>query len=439
MGYTTPTIIQTKCIPLILDGKDIVGQSKTGSGKTAAFGLPLLNKMIEGGPVQAIILTPTRELCVQVADALRDFSKFAKISIASVYGGAGFEPQVDAIKRAQVVVGTPGRTLDHLRRNSLKLGHVNFVVLDEADKMLEMGFIEDVEEILRYTQKNRQTVLFSATMPSQITNIVNRYQKDPIKVKGDLMVDRSKLKQIYYNIRPHQKFSLLVHLLKQDPENVSLIFCGTRRESDIVAKNLKANGIKATAIHGGLTQNKRLMALDLLKKDKISALVATDVAARGLDIKNVTHVYNYDLPKTSEEYIHRIGRTARAGENGNAVTLLCERDYENFGRIESDRSLHIKKEDAPEVEKAIFNRSIPNDNRGGSRSSHQRRGSFRGGRSNGNRSGGSRPRSNSSGRIGGRGQGSPSSQNTRRGGQRYSNSGSRNSNNFGRNNSNNRN
>ena len=370
LHFEEATTVQEKCIPLLQQGKDIVAQSKTGSGKTAAFGLPMLEKLEGGKGIQAIILTPTRELCVQVSDAIKSFSKYTPLRVATIYGGVGLEPQVDSIRKSEIVVGTPGRTLDHISRNSLKLNQIKYVVLDEADKMLEMGFIEDVEKILSFTPKQKQVALFSATMPARIYELVEKYQNHPVKIRGDIHVDKSKLRQAYYNIRSNEKFSLLVHLLKQDTNNVSLVFCGTRREADVVTKNLKNNGIKAMSIHGGLTQSKRLNALEMFKKEKVTVLVATDVAARGLDIRNVTHVYNYDVPKSSEDYIHRIGRTARAGEDGDAITLLSDRDYENFDRVLSDRSIQILKLDVPQTEKAKFVRGVeesPRTFRGGPR------------------------------------------------------------------------
>lgn len=374
LNFDDATLIQEKCIPLLQQGKDVVAQSNTGSGKTAAFGLPMLEKLDGGKGVQAIILTPTRELCVQVSDAIKSFSKFMPLRVATLYGGVGLEPQVESIKKSEIVVGTPGRTLDHIRRNSLKLNNVKYVVLDEADKMLEMGFIEDVEKILSFTPKQKQMALFSATMPARIYELVQKYQNNPIKIKGDIHVDKSKLRQIFYNIRPNEKFSLLVHLLKQNTNSISLVFCGTRREADVVTKNLKNNGIKAMSIHGGLTQSKRLNALEMFKKEKVTVLVATDVAARGLDIRNVTHVYNYDVPKSSEDYIHRIGRTARAGEDGDAITLLCERDYENFDRVLSDRSIQIEKIEPPKTDRANFIRGgLESENRFSNKYMGQRR------------------------------------------------------------------
>lgn len=356
LGFNETTQIQAKCIPEIKQGKDVVGQSSTGSGKTAAFGLPLLEKVENGKGLQVLILTPTRELCVQVSDALYSFSKFLGTRIVSVYGGVSIGPQIHAIQRADVVVGTPGRILDHLERRTINFEKVKILVLDEADKMFEMGFIEDVERIMKHIPKERQTLLFSATLSSSIQQLVQRYLRHPVTVKSEIHVAKHLLKQRYYVVRQHEKFSLLTSLIKMNPSGMGIVFCGTRRGVDSVTKNLRTQGIKAMAIHGGLTQSKRMTALEHLKKEHINILVATDVAARGLDIKNVSHVYNYDVPKTAEEYVHRIGRTARAGAEGDAVTLLSDHDYDNFNRILSDRTLTIKKEELPQFEKIAFQR-----------------------------------------------------------------------------------
>ncbi|MCK5031253.1 MAG: DEAD/DEAH box helicase, partial [Thermoplasmatales archaeon] len=322
-GFEELTPIQEKCLPEIIKGKDVVGQAETGSGKTLAFCLPILDGVILGAGLQTVVLTPTRELCVQVTDVFKDFGKILGIKTTSVYGGVGIEPQIKKIRTSEIVVGTPGRMLDHLRRKTLDFKNVRYLVLDETDKMLEMGFIDDVEKIIRHVPKKRQTLMFSATILGNIHRLMNRHLSNPIVIKTKSLVDKSKLHQTYYDIyQQNDKFSLLVHLLKNDTSDLAIVFCATRVESDAVARNLRHHGISASAIHGGMSQNKRTQSLDALKNQKTDVLVATDVAARGLDIKNVSHIYNYDVPKTAIEYIHRIGRTARAGENGAAITLL---------------------------------------------------------------------------------------------------------------------
>ncbi len=357
LGFTELTEIQEKSIPEIQAGKDVVGQSSTGSGKTAAFGLPILQKIERGKGIQALILTPTRELCVQVTDALRGFGKFVNAHVASVFGGVSLEPQITAIRTAEIVVGTPGRVLDHMERRTINFQNVRFLVIDEADRMFDMGFIEDVEKIIRQIPNQRQTMLFSATMPSEVRHIVERHLISPVTIKGIVYVDTSLLRHVYYDVKPHDKFSLLVHLLKQSKEGIALVFCATRREADAVSMNLKEQGISAMAIHGGMEQNKRLKSVEALKNETINVLVATDVAARGLDIRNVSHVYNYDVPKSSSDYIHRVGRTARAGGEGDAVTLLSERDHVSFSMVLRDRSLKIIRSEKPGFERVPFKRA----------------------------------------------------------------------------------
>src|SRR5512136_24382 len=353
------TCIQERCIPEILQGKDVVGQAETGSGKTLAFCLPILNKIIPGRGLQALVLTPTRELCMQVTEVFRDFGKTLGIRTTSVYGGVSIGPQIHDIRSSEIVIGTPGRMLDHLRRRTINLGIIRVLVLDETDKMFEMGFIDDVEEIIRYIPQQRQLLMFSATISEDVHRLARRHLKNPVLIKTQSYVDHSKLKQIYYDIyEQNQKFSLLVHLLNSNTDGLSIVFCGTRRESDAVTKNLARQGIRVSAIHGGMRQQKRTSSLDDLKTEKTKVLVATDVAARGLDIKNVTHIYNYDVPKTPTEYVHRIGRTARAGANGSAITLLTERDHDNFRRVQSNDDFRIERADIPDFQKVPFMRRL---------------------------------------------------------------------------------
>jgi len=354
-GFEELMLIQEKCLPEIIKGKDVVGQAETGSGKTLAFCLPILDQIVLGNGIQALVMTPTRELCVQVTNVFLDYGKILGIKITSVYGGISIRPQIRNISNSEIVVGTPGRILDHLRRKTIDFRMVRFLVLDETDKMFEMGFIDDVEEIISFAPKKRQTLMFSATVSKDIHKIINRHLTNPILVKTQSYVDNRKLQQVYYDIyQQERKFSLLVHLLKNNTSGLSIVFCATRIESDIVARNLRNQGIQASAIHGGMSQHKRLQSLNALRNRRTDVLVATDVAARGLDIKNVTHIYNYDVPKTSTEYIHRIGRTARAGEKGAAITLLTERDHDNFRRVQSNDELLIEKADFPNFKKVHF-------------------------------------------------------------------------------------
>ena len=354
-GYEELTLIQEKCLPAIIKGNDVVGQAETGSGKTVAFCLPILDKITPRNGIQALVLTPTRELCVQVMNVFKDFGTQLKIKTISVYGGVSISNQIKNLPSADIVCGTPGRMLDHLGRGTIDFSPIKFLVLDEMDKMFDMGFIKDVEKIISYVPRERQTLMFSATISYEVHRIMNRHLKNPVIVKTRSQVDTTKLKQVYYDIyQQNNKFSLLSHLRKHSTPGLAIVFCGTRTESDIVAMNLKRQGINALAIHGGMSQHNRSKSLDALKNETTDVLVATDVAARGLDIKNVTHIYNYDVPPTPKEYIHRIGRTARAGENGNAVTLLTERDHDNFRRVQSNKELNIIKAQMPHFEKVSF-------------------------------------------------------------------------------------
>jgi len=354
MGYVEPTDIQKATIPLIKAGKDVFGQSLTGSGKTAAFGLPILEKISRTGKIQALVLVPTRELCEQVAKEFIKFSKYKPVRITTVYGGVAIGPQIRNLCDSDIVVGTPGRILDHLNRRTLNLSNVSFLVLDEADKMLEMGFIDDVKKIIRYVPKQRQTLLFSATISSEVMCIAQNHMINPQKVETESYFEKSQLKQVYYNVLGGDKFSLLVHLLKQENPTLTIVFCATRRRVDMVAKNLQKHGLNFVAIHGGLTQAKRNQIMDEVKANKVKGLVATDVAARGLDIRNVTHIFNYDIPRTSKEYVHRIGRTARAGETGKAISLLCSEDHDNFRHVLADRELEIDVAEMPDFQKLQF-------------------------------------------------------------------------------------
>jgi ATP-dependent RNA helicase DeaD len=347
--FSEPSEIQEKAIPLILEGKDVVAGSATGSGKTLVFGAGIIQKCEHGKKIQALVLTPTRELAEQITRALRNFAKYKKLNIIPVYGGVSINPQIEELKTADVVVGTPGRILDHISQDTLETDNVKILVLDEADRMLDMGFIKDVSKILSYIPKKRQTMLFSATIDADIAYLARMYLSNPVEISAESYVDASKLHQVYYEVPAHLKFSLLVHMLAKEHTGLVMVFCNTRSNTDFVAKNLKYSGIDALAIHGGFSQEKRTRVMDSFRTKHLYVLVCTDVAARGLDIKGVSHVYNYDLPKDSKEYIHRIGRTARAGKEGKAVSLLSDRDFENFRNILKNRDLNVIQEPLPSI------------------------------------------------------------------------------------------
>jgi superfamily II DNA/RNA helicase len=397
LKFSEPSEIQEKSIPLILQGKDIIGQSATGSGKTLAFGTGVVEGSKRGEGLQSLILTPTRELAEQISKNLKKMAKHFDLRIQEVYGGVSIRMQEENLPRAEVVVGTPGRILDHIRRKTIDLSKIKILVLDEADRMLEMGFIDDVVRIIEKCPEKRQTMLFSATISNEIEKIGSRYMNHPVFIEVETYVDSSKLHQFFYDVPPHLKFSLLVNLLQRE-EGFVMVFCGTRRNVDLVTKNLKRHKIQALAIHGGLSQSRRNQIMESFHSHDALILVCTDVAARGLDIKDVSHVYNYDIPATSTDYIHRIGRTARAGTKGIAISLVSKRDYDNFRNVREDDSLKIEKKDLPEINQleADFRveEGFGRENRGGSRFGSRSGG---GNRSSSRNSGGNRSSSRSSG------------------------------------------
>ncbi|MEK6904889.1 MAG: DEAD/DEAH box helicase [Nanoarchaeota archaeon] len=386
LGLVEATTIQVKAIPIIKEGIDLIGSSKTGSGKTAAFGIPLLEKIIPGKGLQAVVLAPTRELAVQISSELAKFGKYLHYHIATIYGGVSLEPQVQELTRAEILVGTPGRVLDHLNRRTLDVTKVQTFVLDEADKMVDMGFIQDVEIILKGAPRERQILLFGATISTEIDKLRNKYMNEPQTVEAETYVEEDLLKQHYYTVDYRQKFSLLVHLLKTEHRGRAIIFCSARSTVDLVAKNLHKQGIDAEAIHGKLTQTKRLSIIGDFNKGKIDLIVASSVAARGLHIDDVTHVFNYDLSQDPQEYLHRVGRTARAGKEGKAITLLSERDFQQFSQILNRYRLKVEETPLPDFPRVPFDASRSHSDGGfnrrfghHSRDSHHSGGHSRGG------------------------------------------------------------
>ena len=361
-----PTPVQSRSIPIIQDKKDLICQSSTGSGKTLAFAIPLIERIQPAKGLQVLVLVPTRELCEQVTEEFRKIAKFKSLNILEVYGGVSIDNQIRKVPQAHVVVATPGRLCDLLNRRAIKLDTVQTAVLDEADRMLDMGFVKDVEFILKATQQKRQTLMFSATLPPQMKKIIQRYMRNPEHIKTKEQVDKHLLKQYFYDVPIRDRFHLLVHLLKHEQAPYAIVFCGTRRAVDLITRNLNNNGIEAKAIHGGLTQAMRKQVMNSFHGKKTHILVASDIAARGLDIKLLTHVYNFDVPKTAEDYTHRIGRTARAGEEGVAITLVSDKDYDNFRRVQRDYRVPIEKKSLPEFERARFT-PAPSYGRGGPR------------------------------------------------------------------------
>jgi len=348
LHFKEPTQIQRKSIPIILEGKDVIGESATGSGKTLAFAAGIIKQCNPGQGIQAIVLVPTRELAEQVKDEITKLAYDKPIKTLAVYGGVSINPQIDKLRKAEVVIATPGRLLDHLNRKTINTSRVKIFVLDEADRMADMGFIEDVEKIIKSCPKNRQTLLFSATMYGSAKKITQKYMKNPASVHATKMVDPAKLKQTYYDIPSRLKKELLAHLLQKEETDLVMVFCNTRRATDMIVNFLKANGIKSASIHGGLNQTKRLKTIDLFHKGKFRILVCTDVAARGLDIEGITHIYNFDIPKEPKDYVHRIGRTARVGNKGLVVNILSQRDHDSFSRLMAEhREFKIIKKERP--------------------------------------------------------------------------------------------
>jgi len=388
IGYEEPTKIQSEAIPLIKEGYDVVGQSETGSGKTAAFGIPLVEKVTKGGGLQALILAPTRELAQQIAAEIEKFSRAKRLRIQCVYGGASIAPQIDGLRRAEIVVGTPGRVMDHLERRTMRTGKIQTFILDEADKMIDMGFIDDIRRIESEIPRERQTLMFSATMPDDLADIRDSFTRGAKKVKTETKVSEDMLKQYCCLVDRRMKFSLLVHLMRNEKPRLAIIFCNMKREVDLVAKNLKKNGINAEPLHGDMSQSRREHVMEDFHNGEIDVLVATDVAARGLDFKKVTHVFNYGIPKNCDDYVNRIGRTARAGESGKAIAMLSEEDMIPFRRIINIYNFGVEEIEynPEEVEQLPFVRDSYSRDGGGRRGSFGRRGGYgRGGGDGGRR------------------------------------------------------
>ena len=336
-GFEEPSPIQELTIPLALEGKDVIGQAQTGTGKTAAFCLPTLDKIdTSRHVVQALVIAPTRELAVQGQEELFRFGREKGVKVRSVYGGSSIEKQIKALRSgAHIVVGTPGRLLDLIKRKALKLDHVETLILDEADEMLNMGFLEDIEAIISRVPENRQTLLFSATMPEAIKRIGVKFMYDPEHVRvaaKELTTDL--VDQYYIRVKEQEKFDTMTRLIDVERPELAIVFGRTKRRVDELTRGLKLRGYRAEGIHGDLDQGKRLRVLRDFKNDNIDILVATDVAARGLDISGVTHVYNYDIPQDPESYVHRIGRTGRAGKHGQSVTFVAPNEMGYLSIIE---------------------------------------------------------------------------------------------------------
>jgi len=356
MGFEEATNIQSESIPLILEGHDIIGHSQTGTGKTAAFGIPVIEKIAtnmsgSAGATRALVLCPTRELAIQACEELRKFAKYKHgISIVPIYGGQHIDRQINSLKKgATIVIGTPGRVMDHLRRKTLKLQNLNMIILDEADEMLNMGFREDIETILQDVPEQRQTILFSATMPPEIMQITHEYQNDPKIVKiASRELTVPSIRQYYYEVPANKKTEALARLLDYYNPKRSLVFCNTKRMVDELVDELQFRGYSPDGLHGDMKQIARDTVMGSFKKGKVDILIATDVAARGIDVDDIDAVFNYDLPQDSEYYIHRIGRTGRAGKSGTSYTFISGR-----------RQIYALKDIEKHIKTKIEPRTIP--------------------------------------------------------------------------------
>lgn len=354
MGFEAASPIQAKAIPLEIEGKDIIGQAQTGTGKTAAFGIPLLQKIDpKNKKLQAVVLCPTRELAIQVADEIRSLAKYMHgIKVLPIYGGQEIVKQIRSLKDGvQVIIGTPGRVMDHMRRKTIKFGQVHTVVLDEADEMLNMGFLEDMETILSELPEERQTVMFSATMPAAIAEIAKKFQKEPeiVKVvKKDLTVP--KVTQYYYEVKPKNKIEVMCRLLDMYAPKLSVVFCNTKRQVDELVLALQGRGYFAEGLHGDLKQMQRDRVMNGFRKGRTDILVATDVAARGIDVDDVEAVFNYDIPQDEEYYVHRIGRTGRAGREGKAFSLVVGKEVYKLRDIQRYCKTKIVPQPIPSID-----------------------------------------------------------------------------------------
>ncbi|MGL5379640.1 DEAD/DEAH box helicase [Clostridium sp.] len=360
LGFEKPSQIQAQAIPVAIEGHDLIGQAQTGTGKTAAFGCGIINHITSKDGLSAIILAPTRELAIQVNDELARLSKYDNLTILPIYGGEPINHQIRALKRnVNIVVGTPGRVLDHIKRKTLSLDGVKFLVLDEADEMLNMGFIDDLEDIIKQLPEERQTLLFSATMPAPIKKLAKRYMNKDAKhiaiEKSAMTV--SKIKQHFFEVAPKTRFEALCRILDFDNPTSAIIFCRTKKGVDELVEGMQGRGYVVEGMHGDMSQAHRLRTLKKFKEGSLNFLIATDVAARGIDVESITHVINYDLPQDVESYVHRIGRTGRANREGTAYSLISPKEYSMLKQIKSVTKGDITKKSIPTVDEIFSNKS----------------------------------------------------------------------------------
>ncbi|TCS94833.1 DEAD/DEAH box helicase [Hazenella coriacea] len=356
MGFEEATPIQERTIPIAMEGRDVLGQAQTGTGKTAAFGIPMIEKVsVDTDEIQGIVITPTRELAIQVAEELNRIGQYKKVRSLPIYGGQDINRQIRSLKkRPQIIVGTPGRLQDHMRRRTIRLNNINLVVLDEADEMLQMGFVEEIEAILSEIPSERQTLLFSATMPKDIRALAQKFMKDPTEVKIKTKeVTMPNIEQFYIEMSPKQKFDILCNLLDIQSPELAIVFGRTKKRVDELTEGLNKRGYSAEGIHGDLTQARRDTVIRRFKEGTVDIMVATDVAARGLDISGVTHVFNFDIPQDPESYVHRIGRTGRAGKTGVAMTFVTYREMDHLRNIERVTKRKMIRQATPSLNEAM--------------------------------------------------------------------------------------
>ena len=343
-GFKDPSPVQQSAIPLILEGHDLIAQAQTGTGKTAAFAIPILNMLQQNSDIEALIITPTRELAMQISDEVFKLGKFLRTKTICIYGGQSIKRQIDLLsKKPKVMVATPGRLLDHLRNDRIANFNPRFIVLDESDEMLDMGFLESIEEIFRFIPAMRQTLLFSATMPTPIKNLAKKILNNPKSVKiAKVDITNADIEQKYYIINENERDDAIMRLLDFVASKKCIVFTRTKKEADILADLLKSKGYKATALHGDMEQRDRRAAMSAFKENRVEILVATDVASRGLDISNVSYVFNYHLPLNPDSYVHRIGRTGRAGKKGVAITLVTPLEFKDLKRIKEQIKTNLE-------------------------------------------------------------------------------------------------
>ena len=353
MGFTTPSDVQAKAIPILLEkDTDLVALAQTGTGKTAAFGFPMLQKInIESRTTQGLILSPTRELCLQLTNELKQYGKYCKgFNVVAIYGGASISDQAREVKRgAQIIIATPGRLKDMISRNMVDISKIEYAVLDEADEMLNMGFYEDITDILSHSPQDKNTWLFSATMPKEVSNIAKKFMHEPVEITvGNKNESTSTVSHEYYLVNSRDRYQALKRLADAHPDIFSVIFCRTKRDTQKVAEQLIEDGYSAGALHGDLSQNQRDMVMNSFRKNQIQMLVATDVAARGIDVDNITHVINYQLPDEIETYTHRSGRTGRAGKTGVSIVIVSKSELRKIKSIERIINKSFIKKDIPD-------------------------------------------------------------------------------------------